>query len=330
MVELKQGDCLELMKDIPDGSVDLVLADPPYGIMKGAPISRWKARNDCAEWDINLDTEKMFSEISRVLRRNGKAVLFCQEPYTSELITNVPTSMLFCYRGIWLKNCSGNSMIAKTAMTSLFEDFCVFVNKNSGGLMNKCVEKISDVVFGVGFHKFAEIMFGEGRYKDIASARKNLYKKVYIEGCNEYDKNFFDEPMYRYLQTQIEMPYTFEEYFSIVAEYKKNTKSIFNLWQGGKSKPNVLEYKKDNEGYHPTQKPVALLEDLVKTYSNDGNTVLDFTMGSGSTGVACVNTRRNFIGIELDQGYFEIAQKRIEEAEKRLNRGKQMEDVGHD
>jgi site-specific DNA-methyltransferase (adenine-specific) len=92
---------------------------------------------------------------------------------------------------------------------------------------------------------------------------------------------------------------------------------VFNLWQGGKSKSNVLEYKKDNDGYHPTQKPVALLEDLIQTYSNEGNTVLDFTMGSGSTGVACVNTGRRFIGIELDEGYFDIAKKRIEDAEKK-------------
>lgn len=76
----------------------------------------------------------------------------------------------------------------------------------------------------------------------------------------------------------------------------------------------MLEYKKDNDGFHPTQKPVALLEDLIKTFSNEGDTVLDFTMGSGSTGVACVNTNRRFIGIELDEGYFNIAKKRIEEA----------------
>ena len=91
--------------------------------------------------------------------------------------------------------------------------------------------------------------------------------------------------------------------------------ATFNLWQGGKSKSNVLEYKKDNDGYHPTQKPVALLEDLIQTYSNEGNTVLDFTMGSGSTGVACVNTNRNFIGIELDMGYFNVAKERIEKAQ---------------
>lgn len=313
-VTLWHGDCLELMKDIPDGSVDLVLTDPPYGTMKGAPISSWKARNDCAEWDTTIDTEKMFAEISRVLRRNGKAVLFCQEPYTSHLITNVPPSMLFCYRGIWLKNCSGNSMMSKTAMTSRFEDFCVFVNKETHGGLHKLTSKITDLVMAVGFDEFAKIMMGEGRYKNLSSSKIAAHKKIHLDGWNDYDSNPFDEPMYRYLETQIEMPYTFDEYFSIVAEYKKKTKSVFNLWQGGKSKPNVLEYKKDNDGYHPTQKPVALLEDLIQTYSNEGDTVLDFTAGSGSTGVACVNTNRRFIGIELDEGYFNIAKERIEKA----------------
>ena len=96
-----------------------------------------------------------------------------------------------------------------------------------------------------------------------------------------------------------------------IQEMNEKAPSVFNLWQGGKSKSNVLEYAKDNDGYHPTQKPVKLLEDLIQTYSNEGNTVLDFTMGSGSTGVACVNTNRNFIGIELDEHYFEVAKNRI-------------------
>ena len=316
MIQLYNGDCLELMKNIPDGSVDLVLTDPAYGTMKGAPIDSWKRRNDCAEWDTTLDTQTMFAEISRILRRNGKCVLFCQEPYTSHLITNVPPSMLFCYRGIWLKNCSGNSLMAKTAMTSRFEDFCVFVCKNNVGKIKNIQKEITKLVYDIGFMEFAKIMFGEGRYKDVSSACKNLNKKINKPNYKiQYDANFFDKEMYRYLQTQIEMPYTFDEYFSIVAEYKEKTKSVFNLWQGGKSKSNVLEYAKDNDGYHPTQKPIKLLEDLIQTYSNEGNTVLDFTMGSGSTGVACINTNRNFIGIELDKGYFDIAEKRINEAQ---------------
>ena len=94
---------------------------------------------------------------------------------------------------------------------------------------------------------------------------------------------------------------------------KMNNKypSIFNLWEGNKLKSNILNYKKDYNGFHPTQKPVALLKDLIKTYSNEGDNILDFTMGSGSTGVACIKTGRNFIGMELDEKYFEIAKERI-------------------
>jgi site-specific DNA-methyltransferase (adenine-specific) len=95
--------------------------------------------------------------------------------------------------------------------------------------------------------------------------------------------------------------------------------ATFNLWEGKKYKSNILKYKKDYDGYHPTQKPVLLLEDLIKTFSNEGNLVVDLTCGSGSTGVACVNTGRNFIGIEKDEKYFEIAKERITEAERHKN-----------
>jgi site-specific DNA-methyltransferase (adenine-specific) len=87
--------------------------------------------------------------------------------------------------------------------------------------------------------------------------------------------------------------------------------STFNLWEGNKFKSNILKYKKDYSGYHPTQKPVLLLEDLIKTFSNENDLVVDLTMGSGSTGVACKNTNRSFIGIEKDEAYFKIAEQRI-------------------
>lgn len=169
MVDLRQGNCLELMKDIPSGSIDLVLCDPPYGTMKGI--------NDKFDWDNILPTKEMFKEISRVLRRNGKCILFAQEPYTSHLITNVIPQMLFCYRGIWNKETSGNCLMAKSAMVSCFEDFLLFINKESHGMLNACVGKITDLVFEYGFQEFAELMLSEGRYKDIASARIGLQKK---------------------------------------------------------------------------------------------------------------------------------------------------------
>lgn len=309
-VLLWHGDCLELMKQIPVGSVDLILCDPPYGIMKYAPTN-WKQRGETAAWDTPLSTAEMYENMSMVLRRNGKAVLFCQEPYTSELITSVPPSMLFCYRGIWLKNRTGNSMMAKTAMVSLYEDFCVFTNKATFGEINACCEKITDFIMQIGADKIAQVMQLEGRYKCFASAKRALFKKMILPGWNGYDNNFFDEAMYQHLEKHFDMPYTFDEYFKIVAEYKRKTSPVFNLWQGRKTKPNVLQYAKDNDNFHVTQKPVLLLEDLIKTYSNEGDTVLDFTMGSGSTGVACMRTGRRFIGIEKDPRYFHIAEERI-------------------
>ena len=107
----------------------------------------------------------------------------------------------------------------------------------------------------------------------------------------------------------------FEEIKKVDNEFKNKFSSIFNLWQGNKYKSNILKYKKDYNGYHPTQKPILLLEDLIKTYSNSGDLVVDLTMGSGSTGVACVNTNRNFIGIELDETYYNIAKERIEQVQ---------------
>lgn len=109
---------------------------------------------------------------------------------------------------------------------------------------------------------------------------------------------------------------SYEELVEMQEKANIKTKSIFNLWDGKGHKPNLLKYAKDKDKYHPTQKPVKLLEDLIKTFSNEGDTVCDLTMGSGSTGVAAINTGRKFIGIEKNDQYFDIAKKRIEYAVK--------------
>ena len=293
MIQLYNGDCLELMKNIPDGSVDLVLTDPPYGTVKGMPIDGWKRKEDCAEWDSTLDTETMFAEISRVLRPNGKAVLFSQEPYTSRLIISAIPSLPFAYRAMWYKNVHANALLAKSAMVSRYEDVCVFTCSKGGGeafdYMASELEKsglsVKDINKLIGTSGMAGHYFAKS--SQFALPTREKYEKLQTTG-------FWQRPY---------------------DELKEKTIPVFNLWQGGKSKSNVLEYAKDNDGYHPTQKPVKLLEDLIQTYSNEGNTVLDFTMGSGSCGVASVNTNRNFIGIELDKGYFDIAEKRINEAQ---------------
>ena len=312
--ELWQGDCLELMKNIPNGSVDLVLTDPPYGTMKNAPIDSWVNRGEKAEWDTAIDPVKIFEQISRILRQNGKAILFSQEPYTSRLITSAIPSLPFSYRAIWYKNVSGNSLMAKSAMVSRFEDICIFSKLGHDYCgENPLREYFAKVLDFVGATSCKEINARLGHRK----AEHCFYVTGSRNGSTQF--SLCTERTYQELIDVfgIDKMQGFIEYAELRKtqdEYTQKYASVFNLWQGGKSKSNVLEYKKDNDGYHPTQKPVALLEDLIHTYSNEGDVVLDFTTGSGSTGVACVNTNRNFIGIELDEGYFNIAKKRIEEA----------------
>ena len=302
MIDLQQGDCLELLKDIPDGSVDMVLTDPPYGVMGKSThdIKGWENRN--IDWDLQIDHKAVLSECERILRVNGKCALFSQDPYTAKLISGATPGLPFLYRAVWVKNNAGNVLGCKRNMVSYFEDICVFGKKeydyehkhpSRSYLMQekkKCI--------GVDFKKLlgncmASHYFTNG-FQFLIPSREN-YEKLQSTG-------FFQKP--------------YEELAEENQRYRENIpKSVFNLWQGGKFKSNVLQYPKDGGGYHPTQKPVALLQDLIQTFSNPGDTVLDFTMGSGSTGVACVKTGRNFIGMELDPGYFETAKRRIEEAQ---------------
>jgi len=326
-----QGDCLELMKNIPDGSVDLVLTDPPYGTMKGAALDGWK--NQTTEWDNEIDPTALFTELTRVLRQNGKVVLFSQEPYTSRLITSAIPSLPFAYRAMWYKNVHANALIAKTAMVNRFEDICIFTKPHDAECTNELRIYFKKVLEFVGAksckeinqrlgHRRAEHCFyvTEGKRADkekiggkadhTARVGSSQFALCTEQTYNEIISVFGIDKMDGFL------PYV------ELARLNEKYTATFNLWQGGRSKSNVLEYAKDNDGYHPTQKPVALLEDLIQTYSNEGNTVLDFTMGSGSTGVACVNTNRNFIGMELDQQYFEIAKKRIAESASRHTAGR--------
>ena len=233
--ELWHGDCLELMKNIPDGSVDLVLTDPPYG-------------TTACKWDSVIPFEPMWEQLNRVIKPNGAICLFGSEPFSSALrMSNIKH---FKYDWIWNKKRFANQMCAKFQPLKIHENISVF------------------------------------------SLKKHNY---YPQGLIRCDK--------------------------ITKQGKKITDNI-----GGGSRPtqyyqeftnyprSILEFGLDKEKYHSTQKPITLLEYLIRTYTNEGETVLDFTMGSGSTGVACVNTNRRFIGIELDENYFKIAENRIKQA----------------
>ena len=242
--ELWHGDCLELMKNIPDGSVDLVLTDPPYG-------------TTACKWDSVIPFEPMWEQLNRVIKPNGAICLFGSEPFSSALrMSNIKN---FKYDWIWEKDQAAG-----------------FVNANNSPL------KVHEIVS----------VFSKGTIANRSARRMQYFPQGLIEINKKRKVDKKDGTFLGARPKQDGKPYT----------------------QRYKNFPQTIIYFARDRGFHPTQKPISLLEYLIRTYTNEGETVLDFTAGSGSTGVACVNTNRHFIGIELDEGYFNIAKKRIEAA----------------
>jgi len=301
---LMHGDCLELMRDLPDASVDLVLTDPPYGTAGGMGKGEERySRIANAEWDKALEPAVFLQECNRVLRMNGALVLFSQEPYTSRLITEAHNNLPFSYRLMWLKDHFSNSLLVNKAPVSYFEDILVFFKKYdlqglhplrpySMRILEHCGGSLKAINAKLGHRRAEHFFYVDSTQFGLCTAA------TYQQLCDVFSINL--QPWFK--------P------FAELEEINRRFSRRFNLPEGQKFKSNVLQYRKDYTGHHPTQKPVALLEDLVKTYSSEGDTVLDFTMGSGSTGVACANTGRDFIGMEMDAGYFQIAKDRIQKA----------------
>ena len=234
-MELIQGDCLEVMKNIPSASVDMILCDLPYGTTRN-------------KWDTCLNLGKLWEQYKRIIKDNGAIVLFSQMPFTAALVMSNPK--MFRYEWIAEKSLATGFLNAKRMPMKAHENILVF------------------------------------------------YKKV---------------PTYNAQMTKGK-PYSITRR-DIGGQYLHNFESIETKNEGTRCPRDVLrdlwQPYCGGKMYHPTQKPVPLLEYLIKTYTNEGDTVLDNCMGSGSTGVACVNTKRDFIGVELDENYFDIARRRI-------------------
>ena len=237
-IELWQGDCLDLMKDIPDGSIDMILADLPYGTTKN-------------KWDSIIPLNDLWEQYNRVIKDNGMICLTSSEPFTNALINSKPSHFKY-YDLVWDKVGTTGFLNSKRRQLRRHEQVICFYKKQT---------------------TYNPLMEVRGKERN-----KRSYNKRKGDGDSCYGK--------------------FENIESFNNEYYPTSIiEISNASQKGK--------------IHPTQKPVALFEYLIKTYTNEGETVLDNVMGSGTTGVACKNLNRNFIGIELDENYFEIAKKRI-------------------
>lgn len=242
-IELIQGDCLEKMKDIPDGSIDLVLTDPPYG-------------TTACKWDTCIPFEPMWEQLKRITKKNGAIVLFGSQPFTSALVMSNPK--MFKYEWVWDKVVGSNFVQAKKQPLRVCEYALVFYEK-------------------------------QPTYNPIMTKRKKESERK--RGKSKLENNRINGLKQIITDTAGKLKYPTNKIEINRLENEMNSKYVI----------------------HPTQKPVALMEYLIKTYTNEGETVLDFTMGSGTTGVACKNLNRNFIGIELDAEYFKIAEKRINE-----------------
>lgn len=236
---LMQGDCLERMKEIPDGSVDMVLTDPPYG-------------TTACKWDSIIPLEPMWEQLKRIIKPNGAIVMTASQPFTSVLICS--NLRMYRYNWIWKKTKSANYAQAPYMPLKNYEDVTVFSSAT------------------------------------IAANSKN--RMIYNpQGVIQVDKICKGNRASAFRPNRKDQ----EDYIQKLTGYPKQ----------------VLDFSNEVKTSHPTQKPVALMEYLIKTYTNEGETVLDFTMGSGTTGVAAKNLNRKFIGIELDETYFNIAKGRI-------------------
>ena len=231
MLKLLKGDCLDLMRDLPDASVDMVLCDLPYGTTA------------CA-WDAVIPFEPLWSHYRRVVKTDGAIVLTASQPFTTSLAASNLGD--FRYQWVWQKERPSNPQLAKLQPLKVHEDILVFsrgrISYNPQGLI--------------------EIPESDRKvHRPERNSLGHCKRKPYVQTHTGYPKSVVSFPSER--------------------------------------------------GQHPTQKPVALMEYLVRTYTNEGDTVLDNCMGSGTAGVACVNTGRRFIGIEKNDEYFGIATRRI-------------------
>ena len=239
MIQLLHGDCLELMKNIPDKGIDMIFCDLPYGIT---------ARN---KWDTVIPFESLWEQYNRIIKDNGAIVLFGSGMFTASLMQS--NEKMWRYNLIWHKTTPTGFLNANKMPLRAHEDIVVFYKSMPIYHPQKTT----------------------GHKRKVSTAKHKRNCKV-TEDYGNHGLTTYDST---------------ERFPTSVITFSTD---------------------KQKEALHPTQKPVALCEWLIKTYTNPGMTVLDNCMGSGTTGIACLNTNRNFIGIELNDKYFEIAKERIE------------------
>lgn len=321
MYHIEKGECLELMKKMPDNSIDMILCDLPYGMT-------------AAEWDVIIPFAELWEQYRRVAKKGAHIVLFSVQPFTTKLINSNLSN--YKYNWYWKKNNVTGGQNAKVQPMRCIEDICVFrfdIGKDNSGMFTKCREYLQreKEKCGKTLKQLQELLgnsmtshyFTYGQQFSLPT--KENYQKLQTTGFFEMP---YEELVAMYNSETEENPFIYNPQGIIKLkkkrEYKGGKSEILGLIKGeGKTQEytnyptHLLEFKNESCSgvrYHPTQKSTKLLEYLIKTYTNIGDTVLDNCMGSGSTGVACINTNRKFIGFELTDKYFDVAKQRLENA----------------
>lgn len=309
--KLYNMDCLIGMQEIPSGSVDLIICDPPYCTIKGIGKSTDKFNKDTT-WDVVIPTDRLFDQYERVLRRGGQVVLFSQEPYTHQLRNFVARNMDFCYPMVWYKDSFGNQLLANIAPVSRFEDISVWVKKHDSANVHPLRDYARDLVKYIGkdYKAVAEDLIKRGIPKPTRAQHFLAFDCVQFSLCTFETYDLLDR---LYGISKWGGYRDFCELEEIQNAYSEKYRRVFNLPDGKESVSNVLEFAKDTDSWHPTQKPLALIAHLIRQYSNPGDTVLDNCMGSGTTAVAAIRTGRNWIGYEMNTEFYNRALKRIDE-----------------
>ena len=299
--EVLLGDCLELMKDIPDGSIDMVLCDLPYGTTQ-------------CKWDTVIPLDKLWKEYNRVCKKNAAIILTAAQPFTSNLVMSNPK--YFKYNWIWEKSKATGYLNAKKMPMRAHEDICVFYRKPP--IYNP--QMVQGKPYNKGTAHRPTDVYGSQGLKEKTKKRKELKKILSKENSLELIRQEMDKMGLEW--TIIDK--TQDMVDKIIDAVKPLKTTVKN--DTGLRYPRTVQYFKtaESEGkksiIHPTQKPLALFEYLVKTYSNEGDLILDNCIGGGTTAVACINTNRNYIGMELDEGYYEKCLERIKKVQEKLDK----------
>ncbi|WP_406617877.1 DNA-methyltransferase [Mycoplasmopsis lipophila] len=294
---LINGECIEVMNSLINNSiiVDHIITDIPYGTVQGLSIEGWKNKLSIPKWDIVIDKHKMFDSCFKISKPNANILLFSQEPLTYQLISEMNNYEKYSLSNkmIWVKNNHANGFNSKTTPLNYYEEILLIrksldesnsleLRKYFGNLL----EKIPDTK--------KEIINKLGQGLDHCFRFKN--RTFYIPTKENYNKLIQE---YR-----IDKFSFFKHYDEIKTMWNDENKTIFNIPNNEKIFKNVLEFKKDVNNIHPTQKPQELLKTLINVFSNNGDIILDFTSGSASTGIAAISLNRKFIGIELDKNFY--------------------------